>query len=164
MNNPSILSNLYVKQIKDGEYGVSTSSPIYAGSTIEYCAWIPVTQKMQILISKNDQGLAKSLFPNPDGINKERDIASKIAELDLEDRLNRGLVSTEQVRSIIMSIANPANIASIVSHSILLGFGSIYRKSESPNINWDYDTKAKLYRFYAVQDIPTNQELTYFSN
>jgi len=52
----------------------------------------------------------------------------------------------------------------INSHAILLGFGSIYRRSVSPNINWDYDFDKKLYKFYTVQDIDPDQELTYFLN
>lgn len=164
MNNPSFLNTLYVRKIQDGEYGVSSSSSIRAGATIEYCAWLPVSQKTQIYLSKNDQAFSKRLFPNPDGIAKERDIAAKIAELDLQARLDRGLLTPEQVQSILVSIANPNSIAQIVSHAILLGFGSIYRTSQIPNINWEYDSDSKLYRFYAVQDIQANQELTYFSN
>lgn len=164
MNNPNFLNSLYVRKTQDGQYGVSSSSPIRAGSTIEYCAWIPVTQKTQIYLTKNDQAISRRLFPNPDGIAKERDIAAKIAELDLQARLDQGLLTPSQVQSILLSVANPNSIASIVSHAILLGFGSIYRNSETPNMNWDYDQESKLYRFYAVQDILANQELTYFSN
>lgn len=164
MNNPSILSTLYVKRTQNGEYGVSSNSSIRAGSTIEYCAWLPITQKMQILISKNDQVLSKHLFVNPDGIDKERDIAAKVAELDLQARLDRGLLTADQVKEILINVANPSAIAEIVSHAVLLGFGSIYRRSDTPNINWEYDPVSKLYRFYAVQDILANQELTYFSN
>lgn len=164
MNNPTILNSLYVKRTKDGEYGISSSSPISAGTTVELCAWLPVTQKMQILIQKNDQALAKNLFVNPEGIDKERDIAAKVAELDLQSRLDKGLLSAEQVKSILLNVANPVTISEIVSHAILLGFGSIYRRSEAPNINWEYDSNSKLYRFYAVHNILANQELTYFSN
>jgi hypothetical protein len=164
MNKPSILPNLYVKQLSTGEYGVSSSSQIRTGTVIEYCAWIPVTQKMQILISKNDGTFAKKLFINQDGIDKERDIAAKVAELDLQTRLDKGILTPEQVKSILFSVANPSAIADIVSHAILLGFGSIYRRSDTPNINWEYDPISKLYKFYAVQDILANQELTYFSN
>lgn len=164
MNNPNALNSLYVRKIQDGEYGISSSSPIRAGATIEYCAWIPVSQKTQIYLSKNDQALNRRLFPNPDGIAKERDIAAKIAELDLQSRLDQGLISAEQVKAIILSVANPSAIAGIVSHAILLGYGSMYRTSDVPNMNWEYDSESKLYRFYAVQDIQANQELTYFSN
>lgn len=164
MNNPNFLNTLYVRKTQDGQYGVSSSSAIRAGATIEYCAWIPVSQKTQIYLSKNDQGLSRRLFSNPDGIAKERDIAAKIAELDLQARLDKGLLTPEQVQSILLSVANPNAIGEIVSHAILLGFGSVYRTSDVPNINWQYDNESKLYRFYAVQDIQANQELTYFSN
>ena len=164
MNNPSILNSLYVKRTQSGEFGVASSSSLRAGSVIEYCTWLPVTQKMQILISKNDEFFNRKLFVNPDGLDKERDIAAKVAELDLQSRLDRGLLSADQVKSILLSVANPGDIASIISHAILLGFGSIYRTSETPNINWEYDRESKLYKFYTVQDILANQELTYFSN
>ena len=32
------------------------------------------------------------------------------------------------------------------------------------DINWDYDSEKKLYKFYTVQDIDPDQELTYFLN
>lgn len=164
MNNPSFLNTLYVKRTPDGEYAVFSSSPIRSGTTVEYCAWIPITQKTQIYLAKNDKSLSSRLFVNPDGIAKERDIATKIAELDLQNRLDQGLVTADQVKSILATIINPASIANIVSHAMLLGFGSMYRRSNTPNLNWEYDSESKLYRFYAVQDIQANQELTYFSN
>ena len=164
MSNPSILSSLYVKPVNSKEFGVFSSTQIYRNSTIEFCAWIPISQKTQLLLKNNDQVLDNRLFVNPDGLNKEREIAERLADLNLQERLDRGLISTEQFKSIVYDVINPNKMLHIDSHAILLGFGSIYRRSASPNINWDYDSEKKLYKFYTVQDIDPDQELTYFLN
>jgi hypothetical protein len=164
MSNPSILSSLYVKPINAKEYGVFSSSQIYRNSTIEFCAWIPISQKTQLLLKNHDTVLDGRLFVNPDGISKEREIGEKLAELNLQERLDRGLITTEQFKAIVYDVINPNKMLHINSHAILLGFGSIYRRSATPNINWDYDVEKKLYKFYTVQDIDPDQELTYFLN
>jgi len=164
MSNPSILSSLYVKPVNSKEFGVFSSTQIYRNSTIEFCAWIPISQKTQLLLNRHDQVLDNRLFVNSDGINKEREIAERLAELNLQERLDRGLISTDQFKAIVYDAINPNKMLHIDSHAILLGFGSIYRRSASPNINWDYDSEKKLYKFYTVQDIDPDQELTYFLN
>ena len=164
MSNPSILSSLYVKPVNSNEFGVFSNAQIYRNSTIEFCAWIPISQKTQILLNKYDQALDNRLFVNADGLNKEREIGEKLAELNLQERLDRGLITTDQFKAIVYDVINPNKMLHINSHAILLGFGSIYRRSDSPNINWDYDFDKKLYKFYTVQDIDPDQELTYFLN
>ena len=159
---PKILNTLYVKPVNDKEFGVFTNAPLYRDSIVEFCAWLPISQKLQILIDKNDSNLGRKLFVNPDGIEKERQFAAKIAELDLQERLDRGLITQEQFKAILIEVANPTKLLSIASHAILLGFGSMYRQSETPNITWEYDSESKLYKFYTTQDIAANRELTYF--
>jgi len=159
---PKILNTLYVKPINDKEFGVFTNAPLYRDSIVEFCAWLPVSQKIQILIDKNDASLGQRLFINPDGIEKERQFAAKIADLDLQERLDRGLITTEQFKALLIEVANPTKLLSVVSHAILLGFGSLYRRSETPNLTWEYDSDSKLYKFYTTQDIAANRELTYF--
>jgi hypothetical protein len=159
---PKILNTLYVKPINDKEFGVFTNAPLYRDSIVEFCAWLPVSQKIQILIDKNDPSLSQKLFINPDGIEKERQFAAKIADLDLQERLDRGLITTEQFKALLIEVANPTKLLSVVSHAILLGFGSLYRRSDMPNLTWEYDSDSKLYKFYTTQDIAANRELTYF--
>jgi hypothetical protein len=159
---PKILNTLYVKPVNDKEFGVFTNAPLYRDSIVEFCAWLPISQKLQILIDKNDSNLGRKLFVNPDGIEKERQFAAKIAELDLQERLDRGLITQEQFKAILIEVANPTKLLNIDSHAILLGFGSMYRQSETPNITWEYDSESKLYKFYTTQDIAANRELTYF--
>lgn len=160
--SPKILQNLYVKSVNDRELGVFTNASLFRDSVIEFCAWIPVSQKIQILINRNDQTLASKLFVNPDGIEKEREIAAKIAELDLQERLDRGLITTEQFKALLIEVANPTKLLTVASHAILLGFGSLYRRSDLPNITWEYDSDSKLYKFYTTRDVAANSELTYF--
>ncbi len=159
---PKILNTICVKPINDKEFGVFTNAPLYRDSIVEFCAWLPVSQRIQILIDKNDASLGQRLFINPDGIEKERQFAAKIADLDLQERLDRGLITTEQFKALLIEVANPTKLLSVVSHAILLGFGSLYRRSDMPNITWEYDSDSKLYKFYTTQDIAANRELTYF--
>jgi hypothetical protein len=159
---PKILNTLCVKPINDKEFGVFTNAPLYRDSIVEFCAWLPVSQRIQILIDKNDASLGQRLFINPDGIEKERQFAAKIADLDLQERLDRGLITTEQFKALLIEVANPTKLLSVVSHAILLGFGSLYRRSDMPNLTWEYDSDSKLYKFYTTQDIAANRELTYF--
>jgi hypothetical protein len=158
---PKILNTICVKPINDKEFGVFTNAPLYRDSIVEFCAWLPVSQRIQILIDKNDASLGQRLFINPDGIEKERQFAAKIADLDLQERLDRGLITTEQFKALLIEVANPTKLLSVVSHAILLGFGSLYRRSDMPNITWEYDSDSKLYKFYTTQDIAANRELTY---
>ena len=157
------IQGLYTRKITEKVSGVFTSSVIYKGTIVESCDWIPISQRMQLLINKNDSSLAQRLFPNPDGLKKEQDILIKFAELDLQERLDRGLITVDQLKSILMDTVNPEKMLHVVSHAILLGFGSVYRTSERPNLIWDYNTNSKLYEFTAVEDINQHQELTYFS-
>lgn len=164
MDSPRILGNLQVRKVNSSEFGIFTSDMIEANSIIEYCTWLPITRRAYILLQKSNQTLVSNLFDNPDGIDKELEITNKLVGLDLQSRLDKGLITMDQFRSILTSAVNQNAMLDIVSHAILLGFGSIYRKSNSPNINYSYDSATRLYKFFAVNDIYKNQELTYFSN
>lgn len=164
MTNPTILPGLIIKPVSQNQFGVFTTVSYPAYTVIETCAWIPVTQRLQILISKNSNQVNQVLFPNPDGIEKEKSILNKLAELELEQRLDAGLLTPSQVHSIINEVGGTDKLLHVVSHAILLGYGSIYRKSQTPNINWSYDTETKLYSFSTVQLVRPGQELTYFIN
>lgn len=160
--SPRILNTLYVKQVNDREFGVFTNSAILRDSVVEFCTWLPISQRLQILISRNDDQLGRKLFVNPDGIEREREIAARIAELDLQERLDRGLITQDQFKSLLIDVANPNKLLTVTSHAILLGFGSIYRRSEMPNVTWSYEADSKLYKFYTTRDVSANSELTYY--
>lgn len=164
MNSPSVLTGIFVDQATDSELGVFSKNFIYRGTVIEFCAWLPVTQKLQILINNNDKRLSRKLFPNPDGMAKEEEFAAKLSELELQRRLDEGLLTPEQLRALLTDIMDPKKLLTVDTHGILLGYGSIYRQSSMPNINWEYDKSSKLYKFFTVQDIQPGQELTYFIN
>ena len=164
MTNPIIHQNLVVKPVGTGEFGIFSKGHFNAYEIIEACAWLPISQRMQILIAKNSSQLTNHLFSNPDGLNKERAFLDKLAELELEKRLDSGLITPAQAQMLMQDIGGPNKLLDITSHAILLGFGSIYRKSQSPNINWEYDSESKLYIFSTVQQVRPGQELTYFSN
>jgi hypothetical protein len=165
MINPAILQTLIVNKTPDGEFGVFTNAQIHKHTTVEICAWLPITKKVQILLKSNGSSLANAIFENPDGMDRERAFIEKLADMELQKRLDAGLISQSQFTDLILSSFDPTKLLHVESHALLLGFGSIYRRSQvSPNLNWEYDSSSKLYKFFAVQDIQAGQELTYFTN
>ena len=164
MSNPSILQSLYVKKVSDREYGVFTKSAIFRNSVVEYCAWIPVTQKTQIILGKNQSSVTSKLFKNSDAVERENEVRSKITEFELQKRLENGSINPQQFQALLIEMVNPNQWLELETHGILLGYGSIYRKSDRPNVTWEYDKQLKLYKFITVEDIRPEHELTYFSN
>ena len=131
---------------------------------MEYCAWIPITQKTQIILGKNRSNLTSRLFKNADAIERENAVMSKITEFELQERLDRGLITPQQFQALLIEMVNPKQWFELETHGILLGYGSIYRKSDRPNVTWEYEKQSKLYKFITVEDIRPEQELTYYSN
>jgi hypothetical protein len=116
MSKPSILPSLYVKLTESGEFGVFSTAKIARDSTIEFCAWIPISQKTQLLLKSHDAVLDSRLFVNPEGISKEREIGEKLAELDLQERLDRGLITTEQFKAIVYLLYLSVSLLTIQSY------------------------------------------------
>lgn len=161
---PYISDSIYLKLVEN-EYRIYSNSIIRSNSIIEVCAWLPIKQKIaHIIQADQDSLLTKKIFENPDGIQHEQEVVSKIGELQLLDRLDKGLLSPEDLKNILLQLINPTTFMEINTHAILLGYGSLYRTSSIPNINWRYDEPSKLYVFFSVTDIYENQELTYYSN
>ncbi len=44
--------------------------------------------------------------------------------------------------------------------ALVLGYGSVYNHSYSPNIDWDQDFKSKSFLYTALEDIKKGDELT----
>jgi hypothetical protein len=162
MFNPGAIGGIIVKPVGK-EYGVFANVPIHRMNTVEWCAWLPVNQRTHILLTKNNSPLVNHIFENPDGIKKEMEVVHKIMELDLQKRLDQGLITTQQLNDLLIEYMNPAKMLESNTHAILLGNGSIYRRSDRPNISWEYDSEMKLFRFFAVENISPGQELTYFT-
>lgn len=164
MSSPRILEGLYLKKVNDREYGVFTRTGIRRGALIEVCAWIPVNKSTQIFLTRNHNSLVSKLFVNGDALEKELELVSKLTELELQNRLDRGLLTPEQVKQLLRDMIKPDQMLTVDSHAILMGYGSAYRQSSRPNISWEYDKASKLYNFYTVEEIGPEQELTYLIN
>ena len=160
--NPTYIGSLIVKPIGN-QYGVFANAPIYRSTFIEACAWIPVNKKTQILLEKNKSNLCNYLFINPDGVKYEDELSKKLLELDLQKKLDQGIITSTQFKELLINYINPNHMLDLDTHAILLGNGSIYRTSLTPNISWEYDDISKLYKFFAVENIKPGQELTYLT-
>lgn len=158
-----MLDSLYLKKITDREYGVFSRAPIQRGALIEVCAWIPVNKSTQILLSRNTNQIYSKLFVNGDAFDKEMELVSKLTDLEIQNRLDRGLLTPAQVKQLLAEMIKPEQMLQMESHAILMGYGSAYRQSDRPNIAWEYDKSSKLYNFYTVEEIRIDQELTYLT-
>lgn len=44
-------------------------------------------------------------------------------------------------------------------HALVLGYGSYYNHSETPNVDWSTDEKTRTFVFFALRDIEIGEEL-----
>jgi hypothetical protein len=164
MSSPRILDGLYLKKVTDKDYGVFSRAPIQRGALIEVCAWIPVNKSTQIFLTRNHNQVASKLFVNGDALEKEMELVSKLTDLEIQNRLDRGLLTPHQVKQLLSEMIKPEQMLLMDSHAILMGYGSAYRQSDRPNVAWEYDKTTKLYNFYTVEEVRADQELTYLTN
>lgn len=157
---PSILSSIYVEMTPENQWGVFTSAPLTKGTVVEICSWIPVTQRTFLLLQKARAPLISNMLPNLDAADKEREIIGKIADLELQRRLDQGTVTPLQVKQLMMELVKPEQMLEMETYAIPTGYGSVYRKSDRPNLSWEYDRSSKLYKFFVVEEVRQNRELT----
>lgn len=162
MHKPFIHRSVEVRQIGHNRFGVFAIDPIARGTKVESCAILPLTKLVVNAIIKSNS-ITTKLFPNPDGVIKERSILSSIKEMELEKRLDAGLLTPEDLKRILLDSGNLTQILDIETAGFLLGYGSLYNQSQYPNVIIEYNPESKLYDVIAVKDISNNTELTYLT-
>jgi len=161
MHRPFIHRALEIRPISQTRFGVFACEAISRGTKVEICAILPITKQAVNAIVKTNNSTADKLFQNPDGVIKERTILNSIKEMELEKRLDAGLLTPEDLKRILLDSGNLTQILDIETAGFLLGYGSFYNRSQYPNVVIEYNSDSKLYDIIAVKDISTNTELTY---
>lgn len=163
MHNPFIHPSLEVRRISRSKFGVFTKTFIMRGTLLEMCPMLPISKKVETLIRANSATLATKLFPNPDGVKRESDLIASMKEMELEKRLDAGLLTQQDIKEILLDSGSLMAVMEVDTACILQGFGSIYNLSSYPNVAISFDSENKLYEVIAVQDIQAESELTYLS-
>lgn len=157
MHNPFISPKLKIR-LKDGAYRVFTTSTINIGEEVEACPFIPITKKAIGSLEKNGCfDLLSSFFVNPEEVAKEHKVLDHIKNILFEAQASGA--NEDQLRSIIyqQSALNPVDSYKV--GAILTGFGSMYSRTEEPNVNWSYQPDEKLFLFTAIRTILAGEEL-----
>jgi hypothetical protein len=164
MHEPFIHKSIQVRRVSQTKFGVFAADSILRNTVIESCAIIPITRQITNAITRaNRSVISDKLVQNPDGLIKERSLISSIKEMELEKRLDAGLLTQEDLKKILFDTGNVSNLLDVETNGVLLGFGSLYNVSNYPNVVIQYNTESKLYDVITVKDISAGVELTYLA-
>lgn len=163
MHNPFIHPSLEVRRISRSKFGVFTKTFIMRGTLLERCSMLPISKKVEALILANSTSLSQRIFPNPDGVSRVQSMVASMKEMELEKRLDAGLLSPQDIKEILLDSGSLLAVMDVETACILQGFGSIYNLNAYPNVAIGFDSESKLYEVVAVQDIQAESELTYLS-
>ena len=164
MHDPFIHRAIQVRRMSPTKFGVFANEAIVRGTVIESCAILPISRQVSnAIMSASKTTLSDKMIQNPDGIIKERNLIASIKEMELEKRLDAGLLTPEDLKKILIDSGNITQILDIETNGFLLGYGSLYNQSSYPNIVIQYNSESKLYDIKAVKDITRGTELTYLT-
>jgi hypothetical protein len=164
MHEPFIHKSIQVKRLPQGRFGVFAIDQINRNTLVESCVILPITRQLSNTITKSTKsGLVEKLVQNPDGLLRERTLISSIKEMELEKRLDAGLLTPEDLKKILLDSGNLTQILDIETNGFLLGYGSLYNQSSYPNIIIQYNNVSKLYDIITVKDVTSGTELTYLT-
>jgi hypothetical protein len=130
---------------------------------VEVCPTLAIQNKLAIIIGKNNPTLQKKIIVDMVEVDREYQVFEELSELELNKRLDQGLISQDDYAKIITSRVNINAILDAKTHVIPLGNGLLYGVSEYPNIVREYDPSTKLCSFRTVQYVQEGTELVYFS-
>jgi hypothetical protein len=157
-----MLSNLVrIESVGRGEFRAIANEPIFAGSVIEVCPVLALPSKSAILIGKSIPQIEQKFIIDSALIEREYKLFAELGELELENRLNSGQISSDEYRQIMASKVDFNALLNLRSHLIPLGYGMLYRVSDFPNLIREYHSEPKLCIFKAVRYIEVGSELTY---
>ena len=163
MRDPFIHRALEVKRTGNTKFGVFARDFIPRGTIVESCSLVAIPKVAISALEKVKSPLLEKLLPNPDGIRKEIEITESINEMELQRRLDAGLLTQEEAGKILLSSGVAKAVLDVETACFLTGFGSLYNRSSYPNITLTFDSESKLYNVVAVKDIVKGYELTYLS-
>jgi len=162
MFNPFISEYVEVVNLGNGKFTVIAKQDIPIDVIVEVCPVAILTMRESIIVSKNVPALSSSIFIDEAVMSKEYQMFSQLGELELERRLDAGEITHGEYTRILKSKINPNALLESKSHVLILGNGSLYRISETPNLVCEYYSEHKVCVFKSVRNISNGTELTYF--
>ena len=159
-----MISNLIrVVDVGRGEFRVIANDFIPEGTLIEVCPTVHVSNRLAIIMAKSVSGIENKFIIDQEAVDKEYEVFAELGEMELERRLDSGQISPDEYSQILSSKVNMNALLEAKTHVLPLGYGQLYRISDTPNMVRTYYSNTKLCTFKAVQYIQAGTELTYFN-
>jgi len=162
MLNPYVSDYVFVKNLGGANYVVLARTDIPMDEIVEICPVSILTKKEAIILGKVVPSFQEKIFTDSAVLKKEYELLAELSELELEKRLDRGEITPDEFRRILMSKMNPTALLESKSHVVMLGNGMLYRTSEIPNLICEYHEDNKVCVFKTVRFVSRGNELTYF--
>lgn len=164
MHSPFIHNLLEIKKLSLSKFGVFARDYIPMGTTIETCVLIMLPKITINSLEKVKSPLLDRIFPNPDGLRREKEIIATLSDMEIQRRLDEGQLTPAEAKRILLGPGNVTALLEIETGGLLSGYGSLYNRSSYPNIKMNFDSDNKLYNIITVKDIGTGEELTYLNS
>jgi len=162
MFNPFVSEYVEVVNFGNGKFTAIARTDVPMDAIVEVCPVAILTMRESIILSKNVPLLKASIFADESAMAKEYQMFAQLGELELERRLDAGEITRGEYVKILKSKINPNALLESKSHVLILGNGSLYRISETPNLVCEYHSEHKVCVFKSVRNISNGTELTYF--
>lgn len=160
--NPIVTEYVHVRNFGNGSFGVFAKLDIKDRTIVEVCPAIKITKKDAIILEKAAPSLRSSIFIDDSVLNKEAEVLTRLHEMKLEERLDRGEITPDQFTKLLMEKIDSASLLESYSHVLLLGNGPLYEVSDRPNLVLEYHSEDKVGVFRAARFINKGTQLTYF--
>lgn len=162
MFNPFVSEYVEVVNLGNGKFTVIAKTDVPIDAIVEVCPVMILTLRESIILGKNIAAMKSAIFADESVMSKEYQMFAQLGELELERRLDAGEITRGEYLRILKSKINPNALLESKSHVLILGNGSLYRISETPNLVCEYHTQHKICVFKSVRNISNGTELTYF--
>lgn len=162
MLNPIITEYVEVKNLGSGNFIILAKTDIPIDTIVEICPVAILTKRNAIILSKMIPSLSDKIIIDESVISREYKLLVELNELELDRRLDRGEITADDYKRILISKMNPSALLESKSHVLILGNGLLYTISESPNLVCEYHAEHKVCIFKTVRHVIRGTELTYY--
>jgi hypothetical protein len=163
MLKPMISNLIRVVDAGRGEFRVIADDFIPEGTLIEVCPTVHISNRLAIIMAKSISSIESKFIIDQEAVDKEYEVFAELGEMELERRLDAGQISPNEYSQILSSKVNVNALLEAKTHVLPLGYGQLYRISDTPNMVRTYYSNTKLCTFKTVQYIQAGTELTYFN-
>lgn len=162
MLNPYVSDSIAVKNLGGAQFIVWAKSDMDSDHIVEVCPVSILTKKEAIVLQKTIPWAKDKIFVDQQVLDSEFGVLSQLNEMELEKRLDRGEITGDQFRQMLISKISSQGLLESKSHVLMLGNGLLYRISELPNLVCEYHEKDKVCVFKTIRFVSRGSELTYY--